>query len=637
MAMYGAFSSAMMGMMSQSTALDNIGTNIANMNTSGYKKTDIRFSTVLSQTVQNVSDLGGVSPMGVQRIDLGGNIVGSDRNLDAAISGRGFFVLNTERDGSGETFYTRDGSFNTVNGDDITVTADDGVSTITSQEAYLTDKNGYYVMAWQPLADGTFNTAATMSAMRVDAYASQSNEVATTAASLNLNLPAGDAAGSQHLYNIQVFDTNGVERTITLEFAKQVANNTWTVTPTWNDAPTAQVDTVALVGTPEAGDIYSVTVAGVTVNYSATGAEGSISVIRDNLLGLITANSAISTSVTSAASGASDITLTANTAGSGFTSSAATTQGLANVAQRDSVTLGGTFQAGDTFTVTIDGTPVSYTAIAGDLTLDGVRDKLFAQVNLAGLGVTASAGGAGEMILDANTAGTAFTLTTSTTDVGGGGANPDQTSTITNTTANYTALTDNTASAATTTANNTGAQTGVATTLTFDSDAQIISPTALSLAIGWAGGGSISTALDISALTQFTGDFSPFNYSQNGYGTGQLQEFSFDTLGQVQGQFTNSQTRALYRMGLAVFSNANGLEMVSGNLFKETELSGSANIIAPSTNSYGSISGNAREMSNVDVAEEFSNMIMTQQAYNSASTVFRTIDEMTTVARDLKR
>lgn len=635
MAVYGAFTSSVMGMMSQSTALNTIGTNIANVSTDGYKKTDTNFSTVMSKTMKNLSDLGGVKPSGLQRIDKGGSIVASDRNLDTAISGKGFFVLNTELDGGGDTYYARDGSFNTVPGADITVTADDGVSTITSQEAYLVNKNGHYVMGWQPLADGTFNTSAAMSAMRVDAYAFQSSSITTTQASLDLNLPAKDVAGTQHLYNIQVYDSLGAEQTVALEFTKEIANNTWTATPTWMGAPTAQVDTVSLVGSVEAGDQYSVTVGGTTVTYAATGAEASMSVIRDNLLALVNANSAIIATVTPAASGTSDITLTAATPGSSFTSSSASTQALTDVAQVDTVALGGAFEVGDTFTVTIGGTDAPYAAIAGDVDLDGVRDKLILAVNGAGLGVTASPGGAGELVLTANVPGTGFTLATSTADGGGGGA---QTATITNNTANYLALPDNLATASvTTTANNTGAQTGTPTTLTFDSNAQLLSPTTLPIAATWANGGTVSTTLDISSMSQFDGNFTPFSYSQNGNGTGELREYSFDTQGRLQGNFTNGQSRPLYRLGLAVFTNANGLEMVNGNLFKESELSGTANVIAPSENSYGSITGNAREMSNVDVGEEFTNMIMTQRSYSSAATVFRTVDEMITVARDLKR
>lgn len=515
----------MMGMMSQSTALNTIGNNIANVSTVGYKKTDNGFATILSRSIQNVSDLGGVKPQGMQRIDKGGNVVASNRNLDAAINGKGMFVLNTKLDGTGETFYTRDGTFSTVKGADITATADDGVSTITTQEAHLVDKNGYYVMAWQPQPDGSFNTAGAMSAMRVDAYAFQGNAITTSQARMDLNLPADGVVGDSNLYNIKVYDSTGVERAVTLDFVKQTALNAWTVTPKWTDTPTAQVDTAIYTGTAEAGDVYTLSAGGGSVSYTALGTDANLDAIRDKLIALANASPTMSSAV------------------------------------------------------------------------------------------TASAGGTGAIVLTANTAGSAFTTLGSVTP----GAIPDNGFVVTNTVAN-----------------DTGVRSGTTTALTFDSNAALVSPLSIDVAANW-GTATVATSLDISSATQYSGAFEPGNYWQNGFGTGQLREISFDAQGQVQGQFTNSLTRPLYRMGLAVFANPNGLEMVSGNLFRESELSGSANIVAPDENSYGTVSGNAREMSNVDVAEEFTNMIVTQQAYNSAATVFRTVDEMTTTARDLKR
>lgn len=636
MALYGAFTSSMMGMMTQSYALDNIGSNIANMNTGGFKRTDTRFSTVLSDTINTTSDLGGVKPRDSQRIDLQGTIVSTSRNLDAAISGKGFFVLNTELDGSGQTYYTRDGSFQTVTGSPISVTADDGVSTITSYESYLTDKNGHYVMGWSPQADGSFNTSSTMSAMRVDAYAFQSEGIATTENRLSLNLPSGDDVGSQYGYNIRVYDSAGTARTISLDFEKTSAAGEWSVTPSWSDDPTAQVDTVSLGGSVEAGDIYSVTVNGTTVTYTVTGTEASLGEIRDNLLANINANSAIAADVTAAAGGASDITLTANTAGTPFTASTNVTQGPASVAQVDTVSLGGSVEAGDQYSVTVDGTTVTYTVTGAEGGIGAIRDNLRALINadptLSTI-VTAADSGASGITLSADTAGTPFTASTGFVDAGG---TPDNTASISTTTPNYTALADNTATATTTTANSDGSYTGTTTTLTFDSDAQLVSPTDLALNIAWADGGTVSTTLDISEVTQFAGEFSPYTYWQNGYGAGQLREFSFDPSGNIQGQFTNTQVRPIYRIGLAVFSNPDGLEMINGNLFKQSEQSGTANIIAPGENTYGSLSGNALEISNVDVAAEFTNMIVTQQAYNSSATVFRTVDEMTVTARDLK-
>ena len=112
MSVYGLFQPSVMGMMSQAHSLSNIGFNIANVNTGGYKATDTQFATLVSKTLDKQSDLGGVRPVDLQRIDQQGLLLSSNSNLDLGINGRGFFMVNTELDGSGETFYTRDGAFN---------------------------------------------------------------------------------------------------------------------------------------------------------------------------------------------------------------------------------------------------------------------------------------------------------------------------------------------------------------------------------------------------------------------------------------------------------------------------------------------------------------------------------------------
>lgn len=525
MALYGAFSSSMLGMMSQSYAMETVSVNIANVSTGGYKRTDTSFSTVLSKTIDQVSDIGGVKPMGRAQISQQGAVVSSPRELDVAILGAGFFTLNSARDGSGETAYTRDGSFFTTAGDDITVTADDGVSTITTQESYLVDKNGYYLMGWQPQNDGSFNTAGTMSAMRVDSYAFESVGVATTNAILNANLPANEETDATHLYNIRAYDSEGADRNVTLEFTKQAAQNAWGLVHLWQDTPTAQVDTVTLGGTMEVGDQYSVTVNGAT-----------------------------------------------------------------------------------------------FTTLGTETTLDEARDELLNQVNAhpsIGSTVTASAGGAGELLLTADAAGSAFTSSATATD---GGVNPD-----------------NAAASVITTANDDGKRSSASTTITFSETGKLATPETVAITPTYASGGTVSLSLNIADMTQYAGDFVPQTYWQDGYGAGQLQSTHFDSDGHVVGNFSNTQVRKIYRLGLAQFSNADGLEMVNGNLFKETELSGAATSYAPGQDSFAILSPNSLELSNVDIADEFSTMIVTQNAYNSAATVFRTVDEMTTVARDLKR
>ena len=128
MTVYSAFSVPTLGMMAQSHALSNIGNNIANITTGGFKRTDTNFTTVLSQTIDKQSDLGGVTPSNLNQITQMGNLMASDRELDLAINGQGFFILNTDVSGSGQAYYGRDGSFEVTAVNDISVTGIGGTS-----------------------------------------------------------------------------------------------------------------------------------------------------------------------------------------------------------------------------------------------------------------------------------------------------------------------------------------------------------------------------------------------------------------------------------------------------------------------------------------------------------------------------
>ena len=100
MAVYGAFVSSTLGMLSQSHSLNTISSNLANINTGGYKANETRFSTVLSGSLFEQSDLGGIRVKDTQLIDKQGNLIVSDRALDVAISGKGFFILKSKLTGA---------------------------------------------------------------------------------------------------------------------------------------------------------------------------------------------------------------------------------------------------------------------------------------------------------------------------------------------------------------------------------------------------------------------------------------------------------------------------------------------------------------------------------------------------------
>ena len=108
MAGYGLLQSSTLGMLSQSHAINNIGINIANATTGGYRASDINFQTLVGQTLDKQSDIGGVKPIETPRFDQQGIFRNSLRNLDLAISGKGFFLVSPTLAVSGEVLYTRE-------------------------------------------------------------------------------------------------------------------------------------------------------------------------------------------------------------------------------------------------------------------------------------------------------------------------------------------------------------------------------------------------------------------------------------------------------------------------------------------------------------------------------------------------
>lgn len=143
--------------------------------------------------------------------------------------------------------------------------------------------------------------------------------------------------------------------------------------------------------------------------------------------------------------------------------------------------------------------------------------------------------------------------------------------------------------------------------------------------------------LDLSLMTQFDGDFTAFSFERNGFAKATIVSLSFDGVGHISGNFDDATNRRIYKVPFAVFSNPNGLEMKSGNVFAETPNSGTARIEDASSDGFARFQVNTRDLGNVNLVDEFSRMIQVQNAYNSSATAFRTVDEMLVTARDLAR
>lgn len=129
-------------------------------------------------------------------------------------------------------------------------------------------------------------------------------------------------------------------------------------------------------------------------------------------------------------------------------------------------------------------------------------------------------------------------------------------------------------------------------------------------------------------LTNLSGDFLTNYINQDGAKFGSYTGVSISEDGVVTALFDNGETRPIAILPLATFANANGMEALTGNTWIETDASGQAMLRQAGTNGAGVITAYSVEFSNVDLATEFSNMIVTQRAYSAATKIITTADEM---------
>ncbi len=162
--------------------------------------------------------------------------------------------------------------------------------------------------------------------------------------------------------------------------------------------------------------------------------------------------------------------------------------------------------------------------------------------------------------------------------------------------------------------------------------------------VTWSNGaGSSPIALDLGSdagtggLTQFGGASAMISSTVDGGLLNNIASVSISKTGTVSAIFDDGTSRAIFQLPLATFANPDGLNRLSGNAFGVSNESGSATINPPNTFGSGTIAAHALEASNVDLAEEFTNMIRFQRAYSASSKVITTVDDMLQEVNNLKR
>jgi flagellar hook protein FlgE len=182
--------------------------------------------------------------------------------------------------------------------------------------------------------------------------------------------------------------------------------------------------------------------------------------------------------------------------------------------------------------------------------------------------------------------------------------------------------------------------------LTFNAAGQLTAPAVNPTipVVTWGNGGTspvttweIIDASGNSTFSQYASPSSTSNTVQNGYGAGTIRSLSVDQDGIIIGNFSNGQTVQLSQVAISLFNNIQGLAKVGQNYWTETLASGSASIGLANQGGRGGTLGANLELSNVDVAEEFTKLIISQRGYQANSRIVTTTDQLLEETLNLKR
>jgi flagellar hook protein FlgE len=174
--------------------------------------------------------------------------------------------------------------------------------------------------------------------------------------------------------------------------------------------------------------------------------------------------------------------------------------------------------------------------------------------------------------------------------------------------------------------------------LTFDPvNGKLTSSTVTNVVQTVDGADELDFTLDFGNVTEYADNFTITYTNQNGYAAGDLQGISVDTRGIMTGTFSNGQRRNLAQVVIATFANPAGLLKTGSNLYIASSNSGEPNVGLPNQGGRGLIKPETLEMSNVDLSQEFVDMIITQRGFQANSRIITTSDQILEELVNLRR
>lgn len=587
------------GLRNHMVRLDVIGNNIANVNTTGYKTGRVQFQDILSQTQANASapteNKGGKNPM---QVGLGMSIASIDniftqgslqltrKETDLAIQGSGFFTVS---DGTSQ-YFTRAGNFE-----------------VDSEGYFVHSPTGYRLQGWSPRiinnqlsidrnrSVGALNTSGGAESGGRKLPAKSSSEIG-----FRCNLDSGSDIGTQHKTAITIYDELGAEYQAQFTFEKQEV---------------VDLDNNGGDGTPaHFGPEHNLIQDGDGSGFLFGAADGINQdwYFYDILGGATVPRYAVPEHIEVRRNGSlvTDWTpVTTPPPGSrieGITFNAAPAVGdTIQVSYREQLSTDDDRVSDGEITVW------SYQVAVLDTTLNvdsSDTDAAEEGVQLAGpqqalaLGTT-NLGGSGVLVFDNGTGRIHKSLTamyngTLPTDAGTG--NPS-----------------------------------ISVLDFIESQHEIVNPFTLEPLGGSAP--DFDVMPDFDEVTQFESDFTTSAETQDGYTMGELGRIFIGEDGMITGVYTNGHKSMLGQIGMATFNNPSGLFKEGDTMFTVSTNSGLAVMGEPGWGANGKLSPGFLEMSNVDLSNEFTELIVTQRGFQANTRVITTADQILQELVQLKR
>lgn len=658
MGIFGALTTAVTGMRAQSYALENISGNIANSQTTAYKRIDSTFVDLIPDNNPNKQLAGNVSAFSRSTNNVQGDVQNASIGTFMAVNGQGFFVVqkpDSFTDGrpvfGGVDMYTRRGDFQ------------------TDKNGYLVNGAGYYLMGI-PIDATTGNLVGSVPQLLQFA---------------NDFLPAQATTSIQYRANLASYPlTQGHDTSVPKSELLNPAN--YSAIPTAGPATSAR-----LVGSGASvlADKEAQKVGTVDITSLASAAGGNLRIngiditvnVGDNAAAIIAAINGAGAGVTASQDGsgrlkldtpAGDFTNSINIDGTNSTGTLLTELGLtAGTSAPTNLMTQGKVSQGQTLTIQVQGsamTTITFGTGAGQVsTLQQLNTQLAA---LAGGTATLDSSGnlsittpnppaGNDIIIGGDVTMTNFgirTLRAVDSDgtvrgndvatfiresVGGGAITAyDISGSPVNIQLRW-AKTDSKSYGGTDTWNlfyqvsstatgNQVAWKNAGVNYTFSANGQmtpVVSSTTLSnVNVDGVSLGDINVNFGSGGVTQFAdpnGNVQVNLLQQNGFAAGTLQTVAVNDKGRVVGTYSNGRSMDLAEITLANFSGTNALKRMDGGAFAATDESG-----PPTYNASGKILGSSLEGSNTDIADEFTKLIVTQQAYSANTRVITTSNTM---------